>query len=307
MDLISEVIRTVRVGTAGGRLIGQSGPSGIRFPAFSGTGFHIVLRGTCWLITEDQPPAALAPGDVVLTSSGAEHGMHRVPCSFADLPPAVLGPTPPPPGPYDFEFLCGGYSLDHGRAPQYLRTLPDLIVVSPDYDSHPEMRALIDLLGTEAGQTRMGSGATLAALLDLILIRVLRLWHDQQDTAGWPTADDPAIAAALRAIHTQPHRPWTIQRLSEQAGMPRTAFTRRFTTVVGQPPMRYLTGWRLSHGARLLRETKAPMSTIARQVGYSSEFAFSTAFRREYGVPPGRFRHTPSKISETTPEHADNR
>jgi AraC-like DNA-binding protein len=78
--------------------------------------------------------------------------------------------------------------------------------------------------------------------------------------------------------------------------MPRTAFTRRFSAVVGQPPMSYLIGWRLDRGARLLRETDAPLATIARQVGYSTEFAFSGAFRREYGVSPSRFRRTSAAV-----------
>jgi AraC-like DNA-binding protein len=140
----------------------------------------------------------------------------------------------------------------------------------------------------------MGTGAALPALLDLILVDVLRQWHEQHSAAGWPNTDDPAIAAALREIHENPERQWTVSRLSEVAGMPRTAFTRRFTTVVGQPPMSYLISWRLSRGARLLRETDASLATIARQVGYSTEFAFAGAFRREYGVSPGRFRRTPA-------------
>jgi AraC-like DNA-binding protein len=299
MDLMSEVIRTVRAGNASGRVIRQSDSRGVRFPAFDGSGFHIILGGTCWLITEDEEPVALRPGDVVLTSSGAEHGLNHVPCALQDLPPVVMGAIPPAPGPFDFEFLCGAYGLEHGRPPQYLRALPDLIAVSPDYDRHPEMRALVDLLRASVSGTQMGTGATLPALLDLILVHVLRQWHEQHDVAGWPGTDDPAIAAALREIHENPQRQWTVGRLSEAAGMPRTAFTRRFTTVVGQPPMSYLTGWRLGRGARLLRETDATLATIARQVGYSTEFAFSGAFRREYGVSPSHFRRTPAAARDT--------
>ncbi|MCS7475841.1 AraC family transcriptional regulator [Umezawaea endophytica] len=292
MDLLSEVIRSIRVGGVGSRLIRQS--RGVRFSAFSGSGFHVVLRGSCWLITEDEDPLALAPGDVVLTSSGAEHGLSHVPCALEDLPLAVMGPIPPAPGAFDFEFLCGAYRLDHGLAPQYLRALPDLISVSPDPERDPEMRALVELLRADVSGPRMGTGATLPAILDLILVTVLRLWHERHGTAGWPDTDDPAIAAVLRQIHDDPRRPWTVARLSEVAGLPRTAFTRRFTAVVGRPPMSYLIGWRLSSGARLLRETDATLATIARQVGYSTEFAFSAAFRREYGVSPSRFRLSPA-------------
>jgi AraC-like DNA-binding protein len=291
MDVLSEVIRMVRVGSVGSRLIRQTDSRGLRFPGFDGSGFHILVHGTCWLISEDLP-VRLNPGDIVLASAGAQHGLARTRRSLAELPAWAMGPIPPAPGPCDFEFLCGAYRLEHGRVPQYLRALPDLIVVSPDYDRHPELRALVELLKAEAGRAQPGSGATVRSLLDLILVQVLRQWHDQHETP--PATADPAIAAALRQIHEHPERPWTVAGLGELAGLPRTAFTRRFTALVGQSPMRYVTSWRLGRGARLLRETDASLATIARQVGYSTEFAFSGAFRREYGVAPGRFRHAPS-------------
>lgn len=301
MDLISEVIRTVRVGSAGARLIRQTDRRGVRFPSFAGSGFHIIRRGTCWLLTEHDEPVRLAPGDVVLASSGAAHGLSAVPCALADLPEVAMGPFPPEPGPADFEFLCGVYRLEHGPAPQYLRTLPDLIAVSPDYARTPRLRTLVDLLEADvtadAAGTGPGTGATLPALLDLVLVEVLRQWHEEQDAAGGPGADDPAIAAALREMHENPQRAWTVAQLSSAAAMPRTAFTRRFTAVVGVPPMKYLTTWRMGRAARLLRESDAPLAAVARQVGYTSEFAFSAAFRREYGTSPGGFRRTPALIA----------
>lgn len=103
---------------------------------------------------------------------------------------------------------------------------------------------------------------------------------------------DPAITAALDMIHDSPQAHWTVSRLSESVSMSRAAFTRRFAAMVGKPPIRYLMGWRLNCAARHLRETDAPLSAIARQVGYSTEFAFAAAFRREYGVSPSRFRDT---------------
>ena len=295
MDLIGEVIRSVRVGYAGARLMRQTDQRGVRFSAFDGSGFHIILGGPCWLLTEHDDPIALRPGDVVLASSGAAHGLAPVPGALGDLPAAVLGPVPPAPGPAAFEFLCGAYRLEHGPAPQYLRTLPDLVVVSPDHHRRPRLRALTDLLGAEVSATPAGDDTTLPALLDLILVHVLRQWHEEHDMAGRALTDDPAIAAALRQIHEHPQYAWTVDRLSRVAGMPRTGFTRRFTAAVGQPPMRYLTGWRLERGASLLRESDASLASIARQVGYSTEFAFSAAFRREHGTSPGSFRRTPPR------------
>jgi AraC-like DNA-binding protein len=177
----------------------------------------------------------------------------------------------------------------------FLRRLPDVIYVSLDYDRHPELRSLIDLLDDDVTHPRPGTGVTRSALVDLLLVHVLRLWQEEQGAAGWPAVDDAAIAAALREIHQSPQAPWTVQRLSEMAGISRTAFTRRFTSSVGKPPMAYLIGWRLIRAAQLLRETEAPLAVIARQVGYSSEFAFAGAFRREFGISPGRFRRRDQK------------
>ncbi|SEQ93821.1 AraC family transcriptional regulator [Lentzea albida] len=288
MDLISEVIRTVRVGAAQARLIRQDAP-GVRFPAFAGSGFHIVLHGVCWLVG-DGDPVFLRPGDIVLTTAGGAHGLSETPCDLADLPLIEMGDLPPNPGPASFEFLCGNYRLDHARTPRYLRTLPGLIAVSPDEERHPETRAVISLLAAHVTKPQPGSAATLRALLDLVLVHVLRQWHEQNTTETWPEVAHPGVAAALREIHENPHHPWTVGRLSEAAGMPRAAFSRLFTAEVGEAPMTYLTGWRLSRAAQLLRETDASLARIAPQVGYSTEFALSAAFRREYGVSPGRFR-----------------
>jgi AraC-like DNA-binding protein len=107
---------------------------------------------------------------------------------------------------------------------------------------------------------------------------------------GWSEITDPGITAALLQIHDRPQLPWTVSRLSAAADISRTAFTRRFTSLVGKPPMAYVIDRRLGCAARLLRESNASLAEIARKVGYCTEFAFAAAFRREYGVSPGRFR-----------------
>lgn len=290
MDELSAVIGSLRVGRAEACSIKESGSWGWRYPPAAVSGFHMVLRGSAWLVTADSPPLALTPGDVVLTPFGAEHGLSHAPSTLKDLRPAVMRDRSDL-DPLDVEFLCGAYWLDHGHVHRYLRSFPDVITVSPDYDRSPHLRLLTDLLGADVSDTGPGTGATRSALLDLMLTHVLRQWLEQNPAADRPGITDAAITAALREIHTSPHRRWTVQQLGEAAGMSRTAFAKRFTELVGQPPMAYLTGWRLSYGARLLRETDAPLATIAREVGYSTEFAFGASFRREYGISPGRFRN----------------
>jgi AraC-like DNA-binding protein len=129
----------------------------------------------------------------------------------------------------------------------------------------------------------------------MLLLFILRAWYDEQadhdSASGWAAAlSDRAISAALRAIHDDPGRAWTVEALGAQAGLSRAAFARRFTTLVGQPPLTYLTWWRLTAAARLLRDTDAPLAAVAARCGYTSEFAFAKAFKREYGTAPGRYR-----------------
>jgi AraC-like DNA-binding protein len=291
MDAMSEVIRAIRGGAAHARLIRESGSWGVRYPAFSGSGFHIVLDGTGWLVPPVGPPVALSQGDVVLAPFGAEHGFSYAPRALSDLPIGPMGPFPPSPGPADFEVLCGAYRLPVGQPNDYFRMLPGVITVSPDYERQPQLRSLAALLSADITQTQPGAQATRAALLDLIIVHALRQWQEDNGGADWPLTTDEEVAAALREIHTNPSRLWTVQELSDHVGLSRAAFAKRFSAAMGKTPMRYLIGWRVACGARLLLETTAPLATIAHQVGYSTEFAFAAAFRREYRISPGRFRH----------------
>jgi AraC-like DNA-binding protein len=288
MDILSEAIASMRIGRAEACWVTASGSWGMRYPRHEVSGFHLVVRGSGWLITADAPPRALAEGDVVLTPFGAEHGLSHEPCRLENLPEATMTGQPGP-RPAEVELLCGAYWLDHGQVHHYLKALPTVIAASLDYERHPHLRSVVGQFGEAVVDPSPGSAVTRAALLDLLLAQVLR---EQLDRTGAirPEVRDPAIAEALRQIHARPDQPWTVQRLSELSGMSRTTFTKRFSALVGKNPLAYQTGWRLSHGAALLRQTDAPLATIARQVGYSTEFAFSSAFRRAYGISPGRFR-----------------
>ncbi|MFF3488283.1 AraC family transcriptional regulator [Streptomyces sp. NPDC002701] len=288
--MISQAISSLRVGRGTVRRFRQSGSWGMRYSGLTGSGFHVVLRGSGWLIAADAPPVALQPGDAVLITSGADHGLSHAPCALHDLPQVALSLDQPTSGPADFEFLCGAYRLDHGRVHPYLAVMPDLLVVSPDHERFPALRPVVSLLDDDASQAQTGTGVARTAILDLMLFHVLRQWMEDEGSKDLPAMSDPAITAVLRTIHNSPQTQWTASRLGESVGMSRVAFTRRFTSVVGKPPMTYLRDWRLGCAARLLRETDASLAAIARQIGYSTEFAFAGAFRREYGVSPGRFR-----------------
>jgi AraC-like DNA-binding protein len=184
--------------------------------------------------------------------------------------------------------LNGTYESQTTVGRRLLGNLPDLIVAPR---AHVPM-ALIDYLGDQVTNDAPGQDAVLDRMLDLILIAVLRWWFTERpEGAGWFQAyGDPVVGRALRLMQDDPAAPWTVARLGTETGLSRAAFARRFADLVGEPPMSFLTSWRLSLAADLLAEPGATVGAVARKVGYATPFAFSTAFKRFHAVSPQQHR-----------------
>ncbi|GAS87519.1 AraC family transcriptional regulator [Mycolicibacterium brisbanense] len=169
-----------------------------------------------------------------------------------------------------------------------LDALPDVLVVrGTDWDC-----PLVNLLAAEAGNDGPGQEAYLDRLLDLLLMAVLRSWFAQPGNAPawWRAEQDPVVGPALRLMHHNPAHPWTVANLAAAVGCSRAVFARRFTEQVGEPPIAFLTGWRLALAADLLSGSRATVAAVAREVGYSTPFALSSAFKRAYGISPNAHR-----------------
>ncbi|TMR89004.1 AraC family transcriptional regulator [Nonomuraea basaltis] len=302
MDLLCDVVTVKRSGRPSSARVAWHAPWGQRFPSVPGSaGFQVILQGSCWLIPPSGDPVALGVGDVLFAPRGIGYGLADSP--VRDLAEPYCDPTEDSDlfvsdfigqdGPVTVT-LCGGYRLAPGRAHPLLQDLPDLLHLPARLGHHPELRAAVDLLGAEVERPHMGADTVVLALLDTLLIYILRAWFADlpaKPRPGWATAmADPAISAALSALHRDPARPWTVKTLADQASLSRAAFSQRFAAMIGQPPLTYLTWWRLTLAARMLRESDAPLSEVATQVGYGSEFSFANAFKREYGTAPGRYR-----------------
>ncbi|WP_329564736.1 AraC family transcriptional regulator [Kitasatospora sp. NBC_01266] len=304
MDVLSDAITAMRTGRPHSGQTRKFAPWGLRFPPAPGTGFHIVLSGSCWLLPpEDAAPIRLGVGDVVLLPRGRGYGMadsletELVDVELTDgrlLPAQRYEPTSGPPGAEVTAILCGAYQLNQARPHPLLAALPDVLHLPARVGRHPGLRSLVELLGAELTDHRLGADAAVPALLDTLLLYILRAWLEEcacVATTGWAAAlGDPVVTTALQEIHQDPAHPWTVEELGTRAGLSRAAFARRFTTLVGRPPLGYLTWWRMTTAGRLLRESDAPLRTVAQQAGYVSEFAFAKAFKREYGLSPGRYR-----------------
>ncbi|TDD07717.1 AraC family transcriptional regulator [Nonomuraea diastatica] len=175
--------------------------------------------------------------------------------------------------------LTGTYNLEGEVSRRLLEALPQLIVQPGG--------PIISLLGAEIVKDEPGQEAVLDRLLDLLLIAVLRAHFATNEAPGWYQAmSDPVVGKAMRMLHNNPAHPWTVAALATEVGVSRAALARRFTELVGEPPMSFLTDWRLALAADLLREPDATIGSVARKVGYGSPFALSAAFKRVRGVSP---------------------
>lgn len=173
-----------------------------------------------------------------------------------------------------------------------LDALPTVLVLRADEWETP----LVDLLAAEAGNDGPGQEAYLDRMLDLLLIAVLRTWFDRDENAPtwWHAEHDPIVGPALKLIYNNAAHAWTVANLAAAVGCSRAVFASRFAEQVGEPPIAFLTTWRLALAADLLRSSQSTIAAVARQVGYSTPFALSSAFKRAYGVSPNTYRATAS-------------
>jgi AraC-like DNA-binding protein len=288
MDVLSDVLAVLRTGRPRSMLQGWDAPWAQEFAAVPGAlGFQVLLHGSCWLLPPGgAAPIRLAAGDVVFRPHGRAHALAGSP----DTVPAPCTPEQgPPPSGEEVVMLCGAYEIDPARAHPLVGDLPEVMHLAPT----KELRAAVGLLAAEVAHPGLGTDAAVPALLDVLLLYLLRRWYAGRPaaTTGWAAAlNDPVTGAALQAMHSDPGRDWTVASLAAQAGLSRAPFARRFTALVGRPPLGYLTWWRMTVAARLLHDSDATVAAIAHRVGYASEFAFATAFRRHHGTTPSRYR-----------------
>ncbi|MCK1794639.1 AraC family transcriptional regulator [Streptomyces sp. XM4193] len=194
--------------------------------------------------------------------------------------------------------LVGSYPRVSEVAARLIRALPPSVLVRAD----EHRTRLIDVLAEEIQGEGIGQAALLDRLLDGLTVSAIRHWaHSAASAApGWLHAGaDRAIGSALDLMHERAEHPWTVASLAQRVGLSRAGFSRRFVTAVGEPPMAYLTSWRLALAADLLRQEDLPVFRVASEVGYASPFTFSTAFKRHYGVSPLGWRQRGAQPADT--------
>lgn len=283
--------------------------------------YHVVTEGTCWAAVVGEPPQKLERGDIILLPHGDAHvvssapGMrsdpgvdwyyemkqHQRPFRIAYDGPAIgvtpnaLGFAPAAdssPNACEAALVCGFIGCDVRPFNPLLATLPRLLHL-PARERGEWSAQFVQLAAAESTSRRPGSEALLERLSEMMFVDAVRRHAERmpETETGWLAGlRDRFVGRALALLHETPAADWTIDELGRQVGLSRSSLAERFVELIGMPPMQYLTQWRMQIAARLLRETQAPVASIALEVGYDSEAAFARAFKRLVGLPPATWR-----------------
>ena len=258
---------------------------------------YAVIRGACWLKAEGTEAAIrLDAGECFVLPSGRD----VIIASGPDVAPRPASEVLDPDSSGNVISVNGGgacylvgsrFEVSGRHAALLLRSLPPLIRIKAA-GGQARLRGLIEMMMEEMREARAGSALMAQQLSHMMLVQALRLHVEEQgpDETGWLAAlADPHIGPAIRAIHAEPARAWTLETLAREVGMSRTVFAQRFKRKVGATPIAYLTRWRMMLAGERLIETRDSIAEIAASLGYVSEYAFAAAFKREMGCPPRRY------------------
>ncbi len=328
MDVLSDVLRTVRLTGSIFFTADLNDPWSITSPgsdiiikhlpykAECLTLFHIITEGSCWFQPEKMKPFSLQKGSVIIFPHSCKHIM----CSNRSIHPVPLlnllsfehikGLSDVQYGGDGMktQFICG-YLLCDQRFNPMLGAIPEVIVLSYQdipvenswekplniipFQKNSWLDTMLKQLINEVKGKSIGAGTIVTRLTELMYIEVLRRYMQglPERSKGWLAAlRDHEVGRALRLMHGQPANKWNVEQLAAEVGVSRSAFARRFTDLTGESPMRYLTGWRMQLAKKMLQQPDLSLSMVAEKIGYDSNIAFSKAFKRFNGIPPGNWR-----------------
>jgi len=279
-------------------------PWGVELPAFDGQMmFHVITSGHCWLEVEGEQPRLLQQGSLALVPHGNGHSIRSHPT--ADAEPLFDIPVEQVSERYEImryggggdltQLTCGVVRFDHVAGQKLIAQLPKVLQIDTWEDEDGSwLQSTLRFIAREARELRPGGETVITHLADILIIQAIRSWIDSAPEAdqGWLAAlRDDQVGKALAAIHREPDKDWTVASLAKEVGMSRSGFSARFTNLVGESAKRYLTQWRMQLARTQLQQSSDSLSVLAERLGYQSEAAFSRAFKRVFGVPPGSVRH----------------
>ena len=317
-DALSDVLKAVRLTgatffdvVAKAPWVAESPPCELILPKVLPGGehliaYHVITEGDCFANIVGEEPIAVGAGEVVVFTKGDAHVLSSNPGMRAEpRPPGALDGIASNQlpfflnyggeGPVSAKFVCGYLACDAHPFNPLLDSLPPLIKAGdPQGGDKGWLGQFIRLATMESADKRAGGESVLAKLSELMFIEVIRRHLETlpPEQAGWLAGlRDPFVGKALSLMHASPAQNWTIEDLAKDAGLSRSVLAERFADLVGMPPIQYLANWRMQIAAGLLSSGSANIATVAAEVGYGSEAAFSRAFKKMVGVPPSAWRH----------------
>ena len=309
-DPLGEALHFLRMNGAFYSHAQMTAPWGMSLDAMPGyMWFHVPTSGELWLETDSAEPVRVRPRELALVPRGEGHRLRGEPGA-------------PTPGIDELDLrrvsdryeiirhggggdpttlVCGAVRFDHPAAGNLVEILPDIVHI--DAESSPQverMEATLQLIAAEAREMRPGGEAVITRLADILVIQAIRSWIETDPAAktGWLGAlRDEQIGRAISLVHRDPSRNWTVAALAEELAMSRSAFAARFTELVEEPAMQYVTRWRMNLALDALQQEGATVAELADRLGYRSEAAFARAFKRVNGIPPGAVKRQPEPVA----------
>lgn len=305
-DLMSELLMGMRLVGVDYRRIEVSPPFGLSFGEEVGRAqFHFIAKGPVYLRTSDGKVQAMKGGDAVLLPRGGSHSLVSTPegeCKCKDVAAMEAAPLcasvsaiktcDDTPGCIDRRAIVfsGSMEFDLGGLHPMVALMPEVMLVSTLFNRYPEILPMLEAMEREAKGARAGFAGILARLADVVAAFVVRAWVECGcgDASGWISAlRDPRLGRVIVAIHKHPGHDWTVAELAEKMGASRSVFAERFLEVTGMTPVRYLTELRMRLASDWIARERMPIDSAAERLGYGSQAAFSRAFKRIMGHPPG--------------------
>ena len=299
IDPLAEVVSLLRPAAPSSKLVSGAGRWSVRRTEYEKPFYCAILEGSCRLAVDGHETITLCAGDFVLlpsalsfTMSDAQSPLPRtaaMDCATRLLPGEIRHGVQD--GPPDARGLVGYCVFESPDAALLVSLIPQLIHVRGD----ERLATLVKLVGDESRERRPARDVILSRLLEVLLIEALRSAAGTEASPGLVRGlADERLSVAIRRMHENPTKPWTVVQLAGEATMSRSAFFERFHRAVGVAPMEYLLGWRMALAKNLLRKKDVGVAQVAQHVGYGSASAFSVAFTRYVGIPPIAFARGPT-------------
>jgi AraC-like DNA-binding protein len=310
MDVLADVLTVAGVRGVLGARIDAAEAWGISWSSIGGAAFYAVTAGTAWLGLPGRAPEQLMPGDVVLLPTGTAHTLSSDPdaavtscdCDTAERARAEGSVLRFGSGEIQTHVLGASYEYDPAVSIQVLASLPEMVHIRAD-NGGSCLDDTVRLLARELAHPQLATAVVLNRLVDILLVQLLRVWLAQKPAearGSWlGVLSDPLVSVAIAKLHQDPARAWTTELLAAELAVSRTTLARRFRTVAGETPGRYLTRLRMDLAAVRLRDTGDTLETVAHSVGYTSVYAFGRAFRRDRRQAPGSYRGTARAATST--------